>query len=335
MPAELLDRQRFPTKEAIEHRLLDGVVPALFTYHPPAPDAYPSGLPSRWGVAAASRWLEFLARHLHQLKTQDLAWWRLVEAVPWPARVILSGLAFTAYYGAVSVPLVAASSGVVNGWWTGLISGLIFGLVGAPAAGLGFGIASECVSTPVPSKSVVRVGLRAPNPLAVTVSLLAFGAVGFFVDGLVGGLVLAAVGVLVVVVWDLLESPADVTEAVNPATVFGEDRQVVVVRSLVFFLGIVAAGAFVAEPSAALVAGVGVGFAGGFASGLGTKAWGRFTVARVWLAVTRCLPWSVMSFLDDAHRLGALRRIGMVYQFRHARLQSRLLGAAERQPTTR
>jgi hypothetical protein len=329
MPAELLDRRRFPTKEAIEHRLLDEFVPALYTYRPPSPDAHPGELPSRWGVAMASQWLGFLARHLHQLNTQDLAWWRLVEAVPWPARIVLSGLAFAAYYGAVSVPLVAASSGVVNGWRTGLVSGLIFGLVGALAAGLGFGIASERVGKPAPSKSMLRVGLRAPNPLALTVSLLAFGTVGFIVGGLVGGLVLAAVGGLVVVAWDLLESPADVAQAVNPATVFGEDRQVVAVRSIVFFLGIVVTGAFVADPSAALVAGVGVGFAGGFASGLGTKAWGRFTVARVWLAVTRRLPWSVMSFLEDAHRLGALRRVGTVYQFRHARLQSRLLGTSE------
>jgi hypothetical protein len=31
-------------------------------------------------------------------------------------------------------------------------------------------------------------------------------------------------------------------------------------------------------------------------------------------------PW-LMRFLDDAHRLGVLRRVGPVYQFRHARMQ--------------
>ncbi|MFD4768727.1 hypothetical protein [Streptomyces niveus] len=37
-----------------------------------------------------------------------------------------------------------------------------------------------------------------------------------------------------------------------------------------------------------------------------------------------------MSFLQDAHRLGVLRQVGGVYQFRHARLQQRLSGMEDR-----
>jgi len=36
------------------------------------------------------------------------------------------------------------------------------------------------------------------------------------------------------------------------------------------------------------------------------------------------LPWRVMGFLDDAYRLGLLRVVGPVYQFRHAELQDHL-----------
>jgi len=36
------------------------------------------------------------------------------------------------------------------------------------------------------------------------------------------------------------------------------------------------------------------------------------------------LPWRVMEFLDDSYRLGLLRVVGPVYQFRHAELQDHL-----------
>jgi hypothetical protein len=38
-----------------------------------------------------------------------------------------------------------------------------------------------------------------------------------------------------------------------------------------------------------------------------------------------------MSFLDDAHRLGLLRTVGPIYQFRHAELQDHLT-AQQRDP---
>jgi hypothetical protein len=61
--------------------------------------------------------------------------------------------------------------------------------------------------------------------------------------------------------------------------------------------------------------------------GLGTlvsTAWGAFQLTRLWYAVTGRLPWGLPEFLDDAHGRTALRRIGSVYQFRHARLQDTL-----------
>ena len=36
------------------------------------------------------------------------------------------------------------------------------------------------------------------------------------------------------------------------------------------------------------------------------------------------LPYNLVSFLDDAHRLGLLRAIGPIYQFRHAELHDHL-----------
>jgi hypothetical protein len=53
-------------------------------------------------------------------------------------------------------------------------------------------------------------------------------------------------------------------------------------------------------------------------------AWLGFVVTSRWLAFRGKLPWKIMGFLDDAHRLGLLRTAGSVYQFRHAELQDHL-----------
>jgi hypothetical protein len=41
------------------------------------------------------------------------------------------------------------------------------------------------------------------------------------------------------------------------------------------------------------------------------------------------LPNDPIAFLDDAHRLGLLRTIGPVYQFRHAEFQDHLALASD------
>ncbi len=60
---------------------------------------------------------------------------------------------------------------------------------------------------------------------------------------------------------------------------------------------------------------------------LALTVWGRWLVfGRLWLPLTGRLPWAVPAFLDDAYQRGVLRRAGVVYQFRHARLQRHLSG---------
>ncbi|MCF6475233.1 hypothetical protein FAF44_43730 [Nonomuraea sp. MG754425] len=58
-------------------------------------------------------------------------------------------------------------------------------------------------------------------------------------------------------------------------------------------------------------------------------AWPVFTVASALLAISRRLPWRLMAFLADMHRVGMLRQTGRLYQFRHAALQDRLTAPAE------
>jgi hypothetical protein len=52
--------------------------------------------------------------------------------------------------------------------------------------------------------------------------------------------------------------------------------------------------------------------------------WYAYLHARLQLALTARLPLRLSAFLADAHRLGILRQVGPVYQFRHARLRERL-----------
>ncbi|WP_188192270.1 hypothetical protein [Nonomuraea sp. SYSU D8015] len=58
------------------------------------------------------------------------------------------------------------------------------------------------------------------------------------------------------------------------------------------------------------------------------RAWPALIVFGTGLALARRLPWRVMNFLDDCHRLGLLRAVGQIYQFRHAALHDHLADRA-------
>jgi hypothetical protein len=67
-----------------------------------------------------------------------------------------------------------------------------------------------------------------------------------------------------------------------------------------------------------------VGFLFGLIAGLGGQAY-TYMVIKVRLSIKGLLPWRLMGFLEDTHRLGLLRQIGPVYQFRHAELREQLI----------
>ncbi|GAA1922716.1 hypothetical protein GCM10009716_34000 [Streptomyces sodiiphilus] len=59
-----------------------------------------------------------------------------------------------------------------------------------------------------------------------------------------------------------------------------------------------------------------------------TRAWPRFLLVRLSLAVRRKLPWGLIRFLADARDKQLLRQSAGAYQFRHIRLQERLASRA-------
>ncbi|MGW0958286.1 NACHT domain-containing protein [Streptomyces gelaticus] len=62
-----------------------------------------------------------------------------------------------------------------------------------------------------------------------------------------------------------------------------------------------------------------------------TRAWPRFLLLRLTLAVQGKLPWNLIRFLSDARKKQLLRQSAGAYQFRHIRLQHRLASRAEAQ----
>ncbi|MBJ3813235.1 NACHT domain-containing protein [Streptomyces flavofungini] len=154
----------------------------------------------------------------------------------------------------------------------------------------------------------------------------------FLLPGAMGGVLIALIGGPASGLYRALSTPSDLIRAASPQVTLRTDRMASLSRS-----GVVAV----------MTGGVCVLLAWVFASrggldhvaaqmwvpmgtaALALTAWGQLAVARIWLALTRRLPWRLMTFLDEAHRRGVLRQSGAHYEFRHLRMQQRLASATE------
>ena len=198
-----------------------------------------------------------------------------------------------------------------------LLSRLVFGLIDW----LAFGITQSPLTQ-------LALGL-----LNTAVWVIVFGTAAGVAAGLIGR----------------FEAPLDVRSATSPADLLYTNRKTVFSQVLLFgpvfslFL-VVGSWLFVkllpGQLTFALVTALDWGIAGPLAAGLGyiisLTAWGQWAImARIWLPLTGRLPWTVLTFLDDAHQRGVLRQAGAVYQFRHARLQDHLARADNDQSARR
>ncbi|GAA3189847.1 MULTISPECIES: helix-turn-helix domain-containing protein [Streptomyces] len=360
-PAELLDGERFGSREALEDHLLESFLPTVYR-HPPAPGARP-----RRAVAPdrARHWLGHLAHHLHRLQTPDLAWWRLGGGLRRGPRTAVTALVTGVAVGLADTALAAAFGGpypLVDGAVVGLLAGLMFGLV----HWLTFAVRDLPVA---PSAVRLRLGggpvrgTAGPRLVIGTLGGAVFGsgygvAVGLMhsrfrwpaglraavVDALFYGLVFSVAAGLSFCLLGLLERPLDLRSAAHPRGLLRTHRATVLARLAVWapvFGALVGGGAAVAvgllrealgplvwSPAAGLVLGTLSGVGGALGYALALTAWGQWLVlGRFWLPLTGRLPWAVTAFLDDAYRRGVLRQAGAVYQFRHARLQHHLARA--------
>jgi hypothetical protein len=317
-------------RAAVERLLFDAFIPAIYRHDH-------AGRKAR----AAEKWLVFLARHLERtIARPDLAWWQLPAAVP--------GFAFVVWVVASIVVGIVAGvvAGIVAGAAAGIVAGVMAGVaVGfdAYSAGELFG-GSERVRRFLagglgrdPAEGLLALGILAGSWASMGTAMGTGLVTGFLVwlkegvnTGLVAGFVaalaagfLASVGISAL---GLLRMRAR-GSVTSPSAVLARERRLAIEAGVVAGLAAGLAAGFVAGFVAGLGTGVLAGLVAGFVAGVGASfsgAWPSYEIARIWLALGRRLPWSLIGFLVDAHRRGVLRQAGAVYQFRHIELQHRL-----------
>ncbi|KUL43842.1 hypothetical protein ADL22_13260 [Streptomyces sp. NRRL F-4489] len=200
----------------------------------------------------------------------------------------------------------------------GVLCGLVFGI--------GYGFVRGMIN---------GVAYHAPLP-----DILA-GSLG---DGIVYALMFALAAGPTLGLLTLFETPLDLRSAVNPVSLLRTNGRTVATQLLVWapVFGLLVGfgslaligplstllGPIVWNLTAALKLGLISGLGGALGYTFSLTSWGQWTVfARLWLPLTGRLPWSVLTFLEDAYHRGVLRQAGAVYQFRHARLQHHLARA--------
>src|SRR4029077_18837774 len=121
--------------------------------------------------------------------------------------------------------------------------------------------------------------------------------------------------------------PNDVTRAPGPGAVLARDRN----TTLVVIAGsAIPLALLLAWPQIHDITVLGAFFTIGLTVAIAiflavrSTAWPSFVATLAWLALSKKLPWRLMTFLNDAHQRGVLRQAGAVYQFRHIGLQHRL-----------
>lgn len=317
-PATLLDTNQFSTSATLEDHLLGSFIPSVYQLRP---GNRHTRRPRHWNPERSQRWLGYLAGHLHELGTPDLAWWELGTTMRRSSRAlvvaILAGVTFAVVtsVGNIPVDLVGTPLGLAFALRRGLLVGLLHGLVGGLAFGLLYWFAdgSEALKpSPVRirffggarqlrARLVTRVlwGITLGSMVALAVVLLDRIVVARLNldDGLGGGLLSAieftpgiglGVGlVLGLIAW--LEVPIEIKSAVSPSDLLTSSRTNVIFHMLVwaFVLGSGAglATGFTADPLRSLETGLVFGLEGAFAGGLGyglsLTAWGQ------WVALAR------------------------------------------------
>jgi hypothetical protein len=391
-PQPLIDPDICPDAAAIQHHLLDELIPATLRSRPPVPGGKNPLRPKRHHDAdKVRRWLTTLAIELYDANTRDWRWWRLAYHT-FTAPRLLSGLV-----GLLGGLILGLASGLVFG-----LGGLPFGLVGLTSAllGLVLGVAGGlyAISSYVPAHANFRIrgrtralglklirglmfgltggflgGVELGAALALMIRLLRGGqptmigtGLGYVIElskklgipfefllgyltGQVIGLMLGLIGGLI----SFAASPSIAERANSPADSQRGDRDLTLLVTITFALllpvlveqgrsgGLWLYG--LEGPGALLGTLGGLGkllsmllvTLGGLLVGLlvgqvvTNTCWLAFGLASLWLWMRRRLPFRLMGFLDDAYRLGLLRIVGPVYQFRHAALQDHLTPSAK------
>jgi hypothetical protein len=339
---ELLDAARFPTAADIENHLLDHAITAAYTPRPGRP------VP-RYTVATAERTLRYLAARLSEHGTADLAWWHIPTWTTHRSRMIAAAVT-TVLANELTVGLgLGLSVGLGLGLWIGLVYGLMT-LFAIPVG--------NWRGTPIMPRRIARFTYRSASQNLVPglvsglsgglLAGLAAGLVSGLTGGLAAGLLVGlATGLAGVTLGGLARHTEVGESSLGPADVWRHDRNagLVSIPASGLVVGLLAALMVRLVPGlaaglgsrlsvvlplvllAGLVFGLGVALigkrAGTAASSPGAAAVDT-ALAAVQLTIRHKIPLRLIAFLEDARSRHLLRTVGPVYQFRHAKLQTRL-----------
>ncbi|MFD5089115.1 NACHT domain-containing protein [Amycolatopsis thailandensis] len=325
---------QFTTAYQRRAHLLDNFIPAVIAARPPSRNGRDIFRPRRaWKPDDVRRWLTALACGMVTAGTPDFAWWRLARHAGGLTRrhgVVLGAIGGvaavstgTTLYGALVTVLSKSPLSFPIAVFQQLIYYLPLGIVAG--ATIGATLPSWARQTPghadfklSQAKLTERVVRWWPWAVALAVYVtdmltlvpprlaLFFAVFVWFCAGL------AAMFIA------LVETPTRAHGAGTPQSTLRGDRRLTTVR---FWAG-------------ATLLGIGLGFGKDFSlvtffllGGLLAMGTGRhhaWLAYQVTLRRQRKLPRNLMAFLDDAHRLGLLRTVGPLYQFRHLALRDHL-----------
>ena len=299
---------------------------------------------------------------------RDLIWWRLAGLTLHPFIIGLCTSVLGLFAGLIFGGAVGLGSGLVSGTRIGLIGALItgpgMGLAMAAMVGLlanvswifnSPGYANLRISR---RKSASKQRIEASNPwqkmtspfwialFAALVTALPVFA-GRIAASLLAGLVTGFLVWLGLWLMRWAETPLTTDRAITPISSWRADRTLILFRitltvivfGVAFWLGAwLDAGGKKHTPTYAfawMLAGLGIGLFFGVTMG-NHHAWLLFSLFTFWLTLPGLLgqpswaPHRLMRFLDDAHRLGLLRAVGPIYQFRHVEIQDHLAASFSR-----
>ncbi|HEY9474874.1 MAG TPA: hypothetical protein VIS06_13605, partial [Mycobacteriales bacterium] len=342
-PTGLLDPYQFPDLRKIRYHLLDQFIPAVLATRPAAKDHTEPFRPRRdWKPDDVRRWLGYLADHLQQRGTRDFAWWHLARHTVTPrtlettvrtAIVLMCTLIFGVaggledgvgvMFGVVAGVVVVFVFGVVFGVVFGAVAGVVLVHLFGPAAGLWLDDEPGYANLdPYGRKTHLAYRLASGTSIGL---LAGFGLLLMGVLDLPGAFTFWLIAP-VFVLFEWAESPALTGRVNTPGSSWRADRRLTLLRTLA--LGLMSGLVFglVFGRVDALVFGLAIGLGLGLRGGK-HHAWVVYVFATFRLAGSGLLPRRLMAFLDDAHRMGLLRAVGPVYQFRHADLQDHLAAA--------
>jgi hypothetical protein len=190
-PAELIAVTRGKDRAAVEHHLLAALLPSVYPSQPQT-----SNRPAMAaGPEQATAWLAFLARHMTESGSRELAWWQLHRAVH---RAVIPVAAAAGTVVAASVFLLLF--GLIPALRPGFPFVAIATLIAIPVAGVTVGVAGP---PPTPARMAARWSLPRSewhgSWLAAAAGVGAVLGLGVFAAAIGPGLVVGAVLVVVMV----------------------------------------------------------------------------------------------------------------------------------------